>query len=320
MFFDRRAPEARYLRAMTLREHWGVLRSNQRFEDPLTYSFAKFSAEIATLGHAEQDRYMAMRPLLSEVHQMTLMARDIWSAMGMRAPGVHQEEPRNPNIRMQHERSIIKALVVAGASTEFIAAQFGHTPELIATFEMLCWDVRSRLNSRAWLQTHLFATGIHREAATDDFERLVFHRAFVHGLEGVMDYLYLTGHIVDPRGYAKVINGRNVADIASKSTTGIQTAAYRGDTAIETLRTSFAADKVDRELELKERESDVGRGSPGEERILKSIVGLDKGEFTPLDPRVPLLDAGPEERRNSDVFTVALKQALKESNLVGATP
>lgn len=321
-----RVPEARLLRALWLSNNWGATRGNQRFEDDLTYTYAKFLAELRSgLGFMEQERYLSLKPVLAQVYWLISSAAD-WRSMYQSDPkSLVHAVPQGSNGdyglagMLQQDRTIIRALILAGSSTEFISLQTSYPKEVIEIYEKLAWDIRGRAQARAWVHNFIFPRGIQVEAAPLDFERLLFQRAYAHGIEGVLDYLHLAGHISEPKEYSKRQNSRNVADLTHKTTSGIQIMKYTQGSTPELIQTAAATDKNDRELELKEGEAkkkDQAKDGDIADRMMKGLTTAGE-RFQPLDPTVPC-EEGAEERLDDTDFRKALATAKAEVNLVGA--
>jgi hypothetical protein len=301
------------------------MRGNQCAEDPLTYGYAKFLAELnQNLGHVEQERYLALRPTFAPIYWLMSSAPD-WRAslLQRRDMGSQPVWPLNAqqdtsiNVVLQRERSIIKALVLAEATPEFIAAQLEYDPAVIMNFEKLCWDIRGRAQARAWIHNFVFPEGIQAAIDPSDFERLLFQRAYTHGLEGVLKFLHLSGHVIDPKTYARELSQRNGADLIHKTTTTIQSLTPTQRNGHEVLATAVTADKAEREMELKkataEKEDPAAHGSDAPAKLMESMAVVAKG-FAVADPTVSYGE-GAEERLDDSKFHAALTQALQEVQL-----
>jgi hypothetical protein len=283
----------------------------------LTYGYAKFLADMRGLSHIEQERYFAMRPVLSAVYWLNTTATDWTSGVhpgGPIYPMNGTPQPMGTSAVLQQERSTVKALILAEASSDFIAAQLDYQPEVITTYEKLCWDIRGRLQARAWLHNYIFPSGVQSEISSYDFERLILRQAYTHGIQGVLEYLHLSGAILEPKKYAKTLNERNIADIAHKTATGIPTMTLTSKSGPELIAVAMNVDKADKELELKKKDSeDPSEGSPAEKMLLDGLtaaMGGPKG-FQVQDPRVSSESA--EEHLNDDAFKAALEVVSKET-------
>lgn len=307
-----RSPDARLLRAKQMSQSWEIYRGLQRSEDPVTYNYARFLAEIRGLSFLEQERYFQMKPMLSSVYWLCLSSPD-WAAgarWGQAAfPHVNTVDPGIGAV-LQKERSIIKALILAEAPVDFIAQQLNYNVDVIATFEKLCWDIRAKMAARAWLHNQIFSNGIQAEIAILDFERLVLRQAYVHGIQGVLDYLHLTGVLTDPKAHAKKVNERNIAEIAQKTTTGIITMPLTRGTAPELLHVAMGVDKAEKEIQLKDRADRREDGDPLAKVVLDRFQGALKG-FQIADPKVPSED-GAEERYDDTPYQQAVTTMAKE--------
>lgn len=312
-----RSPDARLLRARQMSQQWEIYRGQQRSEDPLTYSYAKFLAELRGLSYLEQERSFQLKPVLSGVYWLCTSSPD-WTAATRNTvavfPQVNTVDPGVGSV-LQKERSIIKALILADAPPDFIAAQLDYDPQIINVFEHLCWNIRAKMAARAWLHNHIFASGFQAEIAVLDFERLLLRQAYVHGIQGVLDYLHLSGALADPKTFAKKINERNIAEVAQKTATGIVTMPLTKHTAPELLHVAMGVDKAEKEIELKDRTDKRQGGDPLAKVFLERIQGALEG-FQIADPRVPS-DEGADERYNSAAYKEAYATVTKE--LEGST-
>lgn len=299
------------------------MRGNQRAEDPLTYGYAKFLVDLNNnLGYLEQERYMALRPVFSAVYWLLSSAPD-WRASAMQRRDMSQQAPVWPlhggtpdtsiNVVLQRERSIIKAMVLADAPAGMIAQQLNYAPEIINIFEQLSWDIRGKATARAWLHNFVFPEGIQASIDSSDFERLVLQRAYTHGLQGVLSFLHLTGHIADPKQYARDTAVTNTADLVHKTMTTIQSVTPGSRNAPEILAVAVAVDKTEREMDLKQKAQEP-QGTDDEKAMGKQIMGrlaiIGQG-FLPADPSVPC-DLGAEERLDDTPFQDALAKILLE--------
>lgn len=217
---------------------------------------------------------------------------------------------------LQKERSVIKALILAEAPADFIAAQLDYAPEIINTFEKLCWDIRAKMGARAWLHNHIFSGGIQAEVAVLDFEQLLLRQAYLHGIQGVLDYLHLTGVLTDPKAFVKKVNERNIVELAQKTATGIVTMPLTRGTAPELLHVAMGVDKAEKELQLKDRAAKQGEGDPLAKILLERVQNAFTG-FQIADPKVPS-EEGAEERYSDDSLKQAVATITKE--LQGSTP
>ena len=299
------------------------MQGNQRAEDPLTYGYAKFLVDLnSNLGYLEQERYMALRPVLSAVYWLLSSAPD-WRASAMQRRDIAAQAPVWPlhsgapdtsiNVVLQRERSIIKAMVLADAPATMIAQQLNYAPEVIAMFEELCWDIRGKSTARAWLHNFVFPEGIQASIDSSDFERLVLQRAYTHGLQGVLSFLHLTGHIADAKQYARDASVANTADLAHKTTTTIQSVTPGSRNAPEILTIAVGVDKAERELELKSKASEpegTDTTKAAGKQLLDRMTVLAQC-FLPADPSVPC-DLGAEERLDDTNFQASLAKVLLE--------
>jgi len=306
-----RSPDARLLRARQLSLHWESYRGHQRSEDALTYAYAQFLSELRGLSYLEQERYFAMKPTLSAVYWLCTSAPD-WASSTRNPmtvfPQVNTVEPGVGSV-LQKERSIIKALVLADAPVEFIAAQLDYPTDVIVTFEKLCWDIRAKMAARAWLHNHIFSSGFQAEVDVLDFERLLLRQAYTFGIKGVLEYLHLSGAIADSKAYAKGVNERNMAEIALKTATGIVTMPLTRHTGPELLHVAVGADKNEREIAIKDRDDKRDNGDPLAKTLLDRVQGAFEG-FQMADPKVPSEEA--EERYSDASFKQAVSTITKE--------
>lgn len=313
-----RSPDARLLRAQQMSQSWEIYRGYQRSEDPLTYNYAQFLAELRGLSFIEQERYFQLKPVLSGVYWLCTSIPN-WNAgiQGARVVFPHMQAV-DPGVGavLQKERSIIKALVLAEAPAEFIAKQLDYPEGVVITFEKLCWDVRAKMGARAWIHNHIFASGFQAEIAVLDFERLILRQAYTHGIQGVLDYLHLAGVIADPKAFAKKINERNLAEIAQKTSTGIVTMPLTRGTAPELLHVAVGVDKAEKEIQLKDRSAQREEGDPLAKVLLERVQDAFEG-FQIADPKVPS-EEGAEERFDDEPYRQAVLATTKE--LEGATP
>lgn len=306
-----RSPDARMLRARQMSQQWEIYRGQQRSEDPLTYSYAQFLAELRTLSYIEQERSFSLKPVLSGVYWLCTSSPDWTTPRNANAvfPQINTVEPGVGSV-LQKERSIIKALILAEAPAQFIADQLCYDVKIINTFEHLCWDVRSKMAARAWLHNHIFANGFQAEIAVLDFERLLLRQAYVHGIQGVLDHLHLSGAIADPKAFAKKVNERNIAEVAQKTATGVVTMPLTKHTAPELLHVAMGVDKAEKEIELKDRTDKREEGDPLAKVILERVQGALQG-FQIADPKVPS-EEGAEERYDSKAYNEAYATITKE--------
>jgi hypothetical protein len=312
-----RSPDARLLRARQMSLQWDIYRGQQRSEDPLTYGYARFLSELRGLSYLEQERYFAMKPVLSGVYWLCTAAPDWTAAMRNPVAVFPQMNTVEPGVGavLQKERSIIKALVLAEAPAEFIASQLDYLPEVVNTFEKLCWDIRAKMGARAWLHNHIFASGFQAEIAVLDFERLLLRQAYLYGINGVLDHLHLTGVLTDPKAFAKKVNERNIAEIAQKTATGIVSMPLTRGTAPELLHVAMGVDKAEKEIQLKDRAAQQGEGDPLAKVLLERVQTAFEG-FQIADPKVPS-EEGAEERYSDASYKQAVTTITKE--LEGST-
>jgi hypothetical protein len=207
-------------------------------------------------------------------------------------------------------------LVLADASPAFIAQQLNYDTGVIEFFEMLCWDIRGKSQARAWLHNFVFPEGIQASIDSSDFERLIFQRAYTHGMPGVLQFLHLTGSITDPKEYSREVSKLNGADFSHKTTTAIQTLAPSQRNGHEILATAVAFDKSEKELELKHATANqvpVGGGKDASGKLLECLTVV-AGDLAPADPSVPL-DLGAEEHLDDSKFLGTLAVVRREAQL-----
>jgi hypothetical protein len=164
----------------------------------------------------------------------------------------------------------------------------------------------------------VFPEGIQASIDSSDFERLVFQRAYTHGLNGVMQFLHLNGHITDAKEYSREASKLNGADFSHKTTTAIQTLTPSQRNGHEILATAVAFDKSEREMDLKTDAVKTGAQGGSDEKAMGGAM-LDRmlvvaGRFAPADPSVPS-DLGAEEHLDDSQFLATLAEVRREVQL-----
>jgi hypothetical protein len=299
-----KSPDANLIRAYQLSTNWAQYRENARFEDPMIYEYAKFLADTKGLGHIELERHMHHKETLSDLHQLVVAAPDFYS-MVTEAPKISDLKPsavRTPNGILQHQRSLMKAMILAEMSREYIAMQLNTTIDVVAIFEFLCWNIRNKMSSRAWLCSYLFPGGISAEVSAYDTERLMLLAAYKHGADALMDNVNLTGPIMDPKAYATRISNRNACDAQRRTADIIHTAPMTRHNTTEFITMAIGIEKAEKELRIRENLAGTGETESALlARIFQAMQGL---QLKPQDPTVPW-HSGAEERLNDDDLKLA---------------
>jgi len=322
-----RLPDGRYYRAVELSQAWAT-DVDLRHEEPEVMAYARYLRDLAVLpaGHA-QESYQRVRPLLTAVSYLAIglpilkpfatEKQDLRSS----ATGINAARPEihdHYRAAAQRDRAVIKAMSLAGESVADIAMYLAMDPAVVVMFERLCWDIRGRLQHRAWLHNFCFTTPVTAETSPQDYERQLLVIAYRLGKDALRRFLVgdlTTTDVAEmDRDYIRLIN--------DKTLTGILTLPERARVIKEVVeaRATLMKQRQDAEFKTKELALKADKGPDGDGNDTKQGFGmvllsrLQTVGFTSANPLAePMLVH--EEPQATQFFEQALQQALAETKV-----
>lgn len=248
----RHEPDARYRRAVQAARRGYLSVADEQDDDVRAY--ATF---LIDMQHAHTDL---------ECEQLCALHPDCAGVYGLMSGDETPFGASSTSSPAAKDRALIKAFAICGASHAYIAEALVYDARVIRLFESLCWDIRDK--PRAWLQKYLFPDGVQATIHARDFEHLVFYMAYVHGLEGLEDFLHLRGPVTDQRAYVRRIVDRNAVDLAHKTAVSIRALEPTQKTSPEIVSASLASERLER-LEMRDAAKTAAHSSDrSPERLL----------------------------------------------------
>lgn len=254
-----RYPAARWLKAQALMREWHTLTSFDGYEDGVI-AYAKFKMELRDLPVSAHDRYVAMRPVLAEVNYLldgidtvnSFRAYDSASAGGMLPSQLKAAA---------NDRMLLKALILGDEPVESIANYMCLRPEAVQFFEYLAWDVRDKLKSEGWFNTHVLGQAAFIGCEPNDYERMMFLTVYRHGMETFHAIMSRLG-ASDPQRALELIHQAYNSDINTRAFVSGMVMSPNRFNAQEIATCVNILNNNQRSLDLREKESLGGGGGP----------------------------------------------------------
>lgn len=307
-----RTPSARLIRARVLSAHWEESRPTHCYEDPLVLSYAKFLRDLDSLDGIQHDRYLALRPVLAELHYLC-SATDTLSFEGRSRGPAALMMPRMESADVQaavKDRALVRAFVLADTAPEEIADTLDLQAETIRLYEHLSWDVRSRLTKRAWLHNHVFGESMLSTTSVLDFERLCLLMVYRHGAEGLRRMLFLRP--MTHQEFVDEMREQLRVDMASKAGLSLATMPLNSHTIPELVSGYNNWEKTERELKLREAGGGGAGGGASEETKDSISAALTSVGFTVPDGPVDSDNEDAEDHQGDEAFVRALRLVMQE--------
>lgn len=297
--FLNRAPDARLKRAEQLALEWED-RPPLKYEDPAVAQYAELLYALNQLPFQGKERYLAMHPVLAEVHYL------------LSAAPTYPRQYADANAAVAYkDRALIKALILCGCSAEDIASYLGFKTKAIELFETLAFNVRHRLKERGYIHNYVLSMPVTDHPNDRDFEQLILRQAYSYGLKGIMPYLGLALTEEDEERVQDQIR----RELGLKALTAVRSMPINSHTAVEIVsqNASYAKNKSDNEF----RERALGGAGGGGVNKLEEqtrIIELLGGVGLCMAPTaVPSGDEQPAiEQRVTKTFEAEVLAVLNE--------
>lgn len=280
----------------------------------MVLAYAKFLHELDSLDGHQHDRYLALRPVMAETHYLA-SATEALAITGARfTPTVlglpMQQEIERPNNAASKDRALVKAFILGGMPTEEIADMLDFRTEAISMFESLAFDVRSRLHKKAWIHNYVLGDSIVCSTSIHDFERLCLTMVYRHGVEALQRMLF----VGDTQEFVEAMRHQLRADMASKASTSLATMSLNAHTIPEIVSGYNNWEKTEREMAIKEHQSD--KGGDAEEDFQNGLLSAvrDVG-FVVSERDVDSEPMGAEEENGEKAFALAMAEVIKEMGM-----
>jgi hypothetical protein len=314
--YDRRSPNARLQRARELASNWEAERTNHRYEDQMVLAYARFLNDLQQLDGRAHDRYLAARPVLSEVHHLAAVTSPFSVGSRSRLPVVSglpdPQETDLPVSPAMKDRALVRAYILGGADSREIAQSLDLREEAVRMYEYLAFDVRARLSRRGWLHNYVFGESVTGGTHVSDFERLCLLAVYKHGLDGLRRLLFIDD---DRAAFVENMRDQLRVDFAAKANLALATMPLNSHTMPELLTGHRDWEKTERELQLKTDHSKDRNRADADDDLKDSVMSaLGAVRFQVFDSEVDSSSTVQEERHSDQAFVQALQAVLRENS------
>lgn len=310
-----RSPAKRLIQARALSDNWEASKPTHLYEEKSVLAYAKFLHELNSLDGHQHDRYMALHPVMGEVHYLA-SAVDVFSPQGQnRYQSTFGQAYRPPEDlpvgAAAKDRAVVKALILGDAPPEHIAHLLCLSEEAIRLYENLAFDVRDKLTSRAWIHNYVLGDTIAVNSSANDFERLCMLAVYKHGYQGLENLMLLEKH----DDFVEKMRKQVREDMASQASLGMATMPMNSHTIPELVTGYNQWDKTERELTIKEGQANDGGFGADTDTQEGVMTALKDVGFAVHDDGVDSEELGEEEHQGDEAFARALAEVVREMQL-----
>lgn len=312
---ESRSPAARLIRARSLSANWEQSKPTHCYEDRLVLGYAKFLHELDSLDGQQHDRYLALRPVMSELHYLISATETLVGDGRSRMPFLAGQPPLQqadlPASAASKDRALVRAFVLGNLPAAEIADILDFRTETIEGYEALAFDVRGRLHKKAWLHNHVFGESLLCTTSAMDFERLCLLMVYKHGVEALKRLLFLG----DLSEFVDEMRKQIQIDIAAKAGLSLATMPLNSHTMPELVTGYSNWDKAERELRIRELKDGKGDRTDAPEDLQNSLMAaMHEVGCSIADERV---DSGApaEECQTEEAFFRAIVSVVREMHI-----